>query len=130
QVVGLVVGQYGRERERAVRRQQQPDRLGRVVERGRFGRVHVYGRDDARVILEEQPERQHADDTCRVVGPSTELGPAAVLAKVRRVEDGVLDDRIDARSALELVLDLVDLGDDLGGRRVGLERAVLTLGDA
>jgi hypothetical protein len=88
-----------------------------LVERLRLGGVEVErGQQLGGVgVLEEQPERQHAEDAGLLRRPPAELRPAQVGAQVAGVEEAVGEDRVHARAVPELVLDPVDLRRDVAG---------------
>jgi hypothetical protein len=116
-----------RHRQRGVRGEHLPDRLAVLAERVPLLGVQVQRAQG--VLLQEQPERQHAAHPRLSDGAGRERRPALLSEQVGGDEHPVLPDGVQARTLTRGVLDLVDLTRDLAGRRRGLELRLIDDGD-
>jgi hypothetical protein len=98
------------------------NRGGVLVERLHVARVQVQRAE--RVVLEEQPERQHAAHAGLLDGAVAEVRPALVVGEVVGQEHLVFGDGVQARALSDLVLDGVHPGRDLVGGGDGVDGAV------
>jgi hypothetical protein len=101
--------------------------LGQVVEGVGSGGVDVQPGDEV-TLFEEHPERHHAQYARFRDGAGSELRPPLISAQIVAMEHRVLQHRVNARPAHQLVLDLVDLHRQLTGRGHGLEVTPTALG--
>jgi len=116
-----------RHRQRGVRGEHLPDRLTVRAERGPLLGVQVERAQS--VLLQEQPERQHAAHPRLGDGAGREQRPALLSEQVGGDEHPLLSDGVQARTLTRGVLDLVNLTRDLAGRRGGVELRLLDDGD-
>ena len=87
--------------------------LGFLVEGSELTGVHVQPHKQVGVLFEEQPDGEHAEYAGGFERAGAELGPAVVGTQIIGAKHSEFQDRVHARAADQVVLDLVRLQSDL-----------------